>query len=247
VPGRDGFVLPDRGVLFLCIPDAALAGMAERIASMHPARDLAIVHTSGALGLDVLAALRPNAVGSFHPLQPFPAPRPPSAFRGITIAIDASTPALARRLGVVARRLGATARRVDSSQRARYHASAVFASSFLTVVVAEAVRLLQGVGWSEKDSLAALMPLIEGSLENIRRRGPVHAMTGPLRRGDAETVARHLEGIDNADLYRMLGLVALRIAAEAGLDPAAAERTKRALSKRALTPTGAATRRRRSI
>ena len=113
MPGRTGFKLPADGILFLCVPDAAIAGMAERVAAMHPSRGLAVVHTSGALGLDVLSALRPNAVGSFHPLQPFPAPRDPSAFRGITVAVDASTPALRRRLATLARQLGATPRHVD--------------------------------------------------------------------------------------------------------------------------------------
>lgn len=239
MPGRTGFELPARGVLFLCVPDAAVAGMARRIAAMDPPRGLAIVHVSGALGLDVLDVLSHNPRGSFHPLQPFPAPRPPSAFRGITIAINASSPGLKRTLAGVARGLGATPRVVNDSERARYHASAVFASSFLTVVIAEAVRLLEGMGWSEKQSLAALMPLIDGSLENIRRRGRILAMTGSIRRGDAETVARHLRAVDKPDLYRMLGLAALEIAKEAGLDPAAAERTRRALTRKV-----AATRRR---
>jgi len=101
------------------------------------------------------------------------------------------------------------------------------------------------------------MPLVEGAVANIRRRGVVGALTGPIRRGDAETVQRHIEALRNLDvpippgrsaagppspasgegkpsadgLYRMLGLVALGIATEAGLDPAAARRTRRALTR----------------
>ncbi len=226
------------------MPDGAVAGMAKRIGAMGPSPDLAVVHVSGGLGLDVLDALPDNPRGSFHPLQPFPAPRDPSAFRGITIAIDASTPALRRRLAQLARRLGATPRHVDDRQRALYHASAVFSSAFVTVLIAEAVGLLKRLGWSEKQSIDALMPLIEGSLQNIRARGTVRALTGPLRRGDVGTIERHLVAIgdpESADLYRMLGLVALEIAQQAGLDPAAAERTRRALTRKV-----AATRRRRS-
>ena len=244
MPGRTGFKLPADGILFLCVPDAAIAGMAERVAAMHPSRGLAVVHTSGALGLDVLSALRPNAVGSFHPLQPFPAPRDPSAFRGITVAVDASTPALRRRLAALARRLGATPRHVDDSRRALYHASAAFSSNFVHVIVAKGAELLSQIGWSEKESLEALMPLVEGQLANMRKLGPVRGLTGPIRRGDAATVERHLAAIgdrEQAAIYRMLGLVALEIAKEAGLDPAAAERTRRALTRKV-----AATRRRRS-
>ena len=241
VPARTGFRLPREGILFLAVPDGAIAAMADRVARMGPPPELAIVHLSGALGLDVLDALAGNPRGSFHPLQSFPMPRDPSAFRGVTVAVDATTPALRRALEALARKLGARPKRIDDSQRPVYHAAAVFASNFLDVTVAEAVRMLESLGWSEKESVEALLPLVEGAVANIRRKGPVGAMTGPIRRGDAETVRRHLQKVDNPDLYRMLGLVALEIAREAGLDPAAAERTRRALTRKV-----AATRRRRS-
>jgi predicted short-subunit dehydrogenase-like oxidoreductase (DUF2520 family) len=241
VPARDGFRLPAAGILFLAVPDDAVAEMARRIAAMGPARDIALVHVSGALGLDALVPAGLDAIGSFHPLQSFPFPRPPEAFVGVTIAVDASTSPLRRRLESLARSLGATPKRVSDEQRAVYHAAAVFASNFVDVVIAEAVRMLMKIGWTKKQAEAALMPLVEGTVDNIKDRGVVGALTGPIRRGDAETVRRHLATVDDPDLYRMLALVALRIATEAGLDPAAAEQTRRALTRNV-----AATRRRRS-
>ena len=226
-----GFRLPRAGILFLTVPDGAVRDMAARIAEMGPSRELAVVHCSGALGLDALDALRGNPRASFHPLQSFPAPRDPSAFHGITVAVDATTPTLERRLRALARRLGARPRHVGDRERVAYHAAAVFASNFVDVVVAEAVGLLGRVGWSEKESLDALMPLVQGGVDNIRRRGTTKALTGPIRRGDAETVSRHLAVMDDPNLYRMLALVALEIATKAGLDPAAAERTRRALTR----------------
>ena len=214
--------------------------MAATLARAKQSPQLSFVHVSGALGLDALGALSGNPVGSFHPLQSFPAPRDPSAFRGITVAIDASKPLLRRRLARLARDLGARPKHVTDRERVVYHAAAVFASNFVDVVFAEAVRQLEKIGWSERESVTALLPLIEGAVANIRSSGPVKALTGPIRRGDAETVTRHLSALDNPDLYRMLGLVALEIAIEAGLDPAAAERTRRALTRKV-----AATRRRR--
>jgi predicted short-subunit dehydrogenase-like oxidoreductase (DUF2520 family) len=77
----------------------------------------------------------------------------------------------------------------------------------------------------------------------VRLRGPVKALTGPVRRGDTGTVQRHLEALDRLDFgaqYRMLGKIALEIAKEAGLEPAAAGRMQRALTEKS-----AATRRRR--
>jgi len=231
--------MPRGGVLFLAVPDSVVSEMAGRVAAMAPPQDLAVVHLSGALGLDVLDALAENPRGSFHPLQSFPFPRDPSAFRGITVAVDATAPALRRRLAALARRLGARPKDVHDDQRVRYHAAAVFASNFVDVVVAEGVRLLGEIGWSEEEATRALLPLVDGAVANIHKRGTVAALTGPIRRGDADTVRRHLEAVDNPDLYRMLGLVALDIASKAGLDPAAAERTRRALTRKV-----AATRRR---
>ena len=233
------------------MPDYAVSEMAARIAREKPAAALSFVHVSGALGLGVLDALRGHAVGSFHPLQSFPEPRDPSAFRGITVAIDASTPALRRRLAKLARDLGAKPRRVDDSGRALYHAAAVFASNYVVASIDEAVQVLEAAGWRRAEAAKALIPLVEGVVANVRRRGTVRALTGPIRRGDAETVGRHIAALNRIGpsgaarhlptsgealpsievVYRMLGLVALEIAKEAGLDPAAAGRTKRALTR----------------
>jgi len=243
------------------VPDGAVGEMAARIARLKPPPRLAVVHLSGALGLDALNALQENARGSFHPLQSFPAPRDPSAFRGITIAVDATTPTLRRRLAALARVLGARPKLVTDGERVLYHAAAVFASNFLDVTVAEGVRLLERIGWSGDEATRALLPLVDGAVANIRKRGAVQALTGPIRRGDADTVKRHMDalrklgsrpspsvprrgaapinGEETYRIYRMLGLVALEIAIEAGLDRAAAERTRRALTRNV-----AATRRR---
>ncbi|HEV8597666.1 MAG TPA: DUF2520 domain-containing protein, partial [Candidatus Dormibacteraeota bacterium] len=173
MPARAGFRLPRRGLLFLAVPDAAVGEMAARVALMRPPADLAIVHLSGALGLDALEELSDNPRGSFHPLQSFPAPRDPSAFRGIVVAVDATTPALRRRLARLARELGARPKHVGDGQRVRYHAAAVFASNFVDVVIAEAVRLLEEIGWSEDEATRALLPLVDGAVANIRKRGTV--------------------------------------------------------------------------
>jgi predicted short-subunit dehydrogenase-like oxidoreductase (DUF2520 family) len=229
--------------VFLAVPDQAVEQVAARLAGMNPSRRLSFVHVSGALGLNVLDALGDHPIGSFHPLQTFPTPRDATAFHAITVAVDATTPTLMRRLRGLARVIGATPKRVGNEARVLYHAAAVYASNYVDVVVAEAVRLLGEIGWSEGEATAALLPLVEGAVAGIRERGPIQALTGPIRRGDAETVKQHIEALDRLELgaeYRMLGGIALEIAAKAGLEPAAARRMHRALTQKA-----AATRRRR--
>ena len=228
---RAGFRLPREGIVFLAVPDGAVGEMAARIGGMDPSPRLSFVHLSGALGLDALAPLKHHPVGSFHPLQSFPFYRDASAFRGITIAVDASTATLRKRLFAVARGLGARPKLVTDRERVRYHAAAVFASNFVNAVIAEAVHELEAIGWTEDEATGALIPLVEGAVENIRRKGVVAAMTGPIRRGDEETVSRHLQAVERPDLYRILGSIALEIAQAAGLQPAAAGRVRRALTR----------------
>jgi predicted short-subunit dehydrogenase-like oxidoreductase (DUF2520 family) len=241
--------------VFLAVPDSAVAEVAAKLAAAGASipGTVAFVHASGALELGALAALRGrHSVGSFHPLRSFPEPGPPEAFRGIVIAVDASSASLSRVLGRLARDLGARPRRVDDRQRALYHAAAVFASNYLVALLGEAIGLLVQSGWTEKEATQGLIPLAEGAVANVMKRGPTAALTGPIRRGDAETVTRHLGALAELDrrpgrqrnprqrdVYRMLGQVALEIAQQAGLEREAAEKTRRALTRKV-----AATRRR---
>jgi predicted short-subunit dehydrogenase-like oxidoreductase (DUF2520 family) len=241
-------------IVFLAVPDDALLSVAERLAEAGgriPAT-VAFVHLSGAQQLNALDPLRAkHPVGSFHPLQSFPEPRAPASLHGVVVGVDASNAALLRGLAGLARALGARPKRVTDSQRALYHAAAVFASNYVDVLLCTAVELLQLAGWSEKEAIAGLLPLTEGTLATVRSRGPVRALTGPVRRGDVNTVERHLAALDGLaeprmappvmEQYRMLGLIALEIAVEAGLEPAASERMQRALTQ------VAATRRRRRL
>lgn len=243
-----------RAIVFLTVPDGAIAGFAAEISSggeIPPT--VAFVHCSGAMGLGALGPLRSHhPTGSFHPLQSFPKPRAPEAFRGSLVAIDASSAALSRRLSRLARDLGSKPRRVEEGDRVVYHAAAVIASNYLVALAAAAVELLGTIGWSEREAVQGLVPLMGGALGEVARRGPFAALTGPIRRGDVETVTRHLEaltGLDSraprgrvrkADVYRMLGRIALEIARSEGLDPVATGRVNRALTRNV-----AATRRRR--
>ena len=242
-------------LVFMAVPDHAVDTLSNELAAAGadvPA-SVAFVHLSGALGLEALSALsRRHPVGSFHPLRSFPKPQGPEALAGILVALDATKPALSRRLERLARDIGARPRIVADKDRVLYHVAAVLASNYGVALLRLAVSLLERIGWTEREAVAGLLPLMVGSLEQARAAGPAAALTGPIRRGDVSTVERHLVALEAlgrgaassrpelSDLYRMLGAFALETATEAGLDPAAAERVRRALTRKA-----AATRRRR--
>jgi predicted short-subunit dehydrogenase-like oxidoreductase (DUF2520 family) len=94
-----------------------------------------------------------------------------------------------------------------------YHAGAVFASNYFTVVQAVAEQLMRRAGLSRRKAWAALLPLVQGTLENLMATGPVGALTGPVSRGDTATVRLHLEAVQphEALLYRVLGRAALEL------------------------------------
>jgi predicted short-subunit dehydrogenase-like oxidoreductase (DUF2520 family) len=245
-PGRDR---PDlsglgRGVLVvLAVPDGAVEDVARALAARGglPA-GTAAVHLSGALGLDALDALAAlgSPVGSFHPLQPFPVERPPEAFRGSLVAVDASEETLLARLEALAAALGARPRRVRDEQRAAYHAAASLAANLLVALADQSRIVFESAGWSEADAVDGVRSLMRGSLDALDAVGLPEALSGPVRRGDAATVARHVTALARVDpagarvrpleVYRVLGRAAVDVAVRCGLAASAAERIDTALA-----------------
>ncbi|HZU19114.1 MAG TPA: DUF2520 domain-containing protein [Candidatus Dormibacteraeota bacterium] len=231
--GRAGTAL--RGLVFLAVPDQALEPLAREIAVDLPEAVAAFVHLSGALELEVLAPLaeRGCAVGSFHPLQPFPVERPPEAFRGSLVAVDASEPGLREELEGLARLVGARPLPAVRGRRALYHAGAAMAANLTVALAAQSQSVFEAVGWGEPEARAAVLSLMRGALETVAEVGLPAGLSGPIRRGEVDTVARHLAALETVpgsdavrpvDVYRILGLAALDLAAAGGLEAAAASR-----------------------
>lgn len=225
--------------LFLAVPEPAVQPLAQRLADSAgpPPAGSAAIHVSGALPLGVLEPAREAgwAVGSFHPLRPFPRTLPPAALAGIHYAVDASTPELLQQLEDLARRLGGTPRRVPDAERTLYHAAAVLGANYVVALSGQAAAALVAAGWPREEALAALAPLMRGAVDDVADQGLPAALTGPIRRGDAATVRAHLAGLEQATpklarVYRIVGLAALDLAREAGLDEESAARIEEALT-----------------
>jgi predicted short-subunit dehydrogenase-like oxidoreductase (DUF2520 family) len=149
-------------------------------------------------------------------------------------------PFLLARLEALARLLGARPRRVRDEQRAAYHAAASLAANLLVALADQSRQVFESVGWSEGDALDAVRSLMRGSLEALDAVGLPEAQSGPVRRGDAGTVARHvtaLEGVagrgsraEPLEVYRVLGRAALDVAVRCGLEAGPAARIEAALA-----------------
>lgn len=210
-------------VLILAVPDSALAEVAHYVAMAGPAPPgCAAFHLSGALSTDVLSLTHTAgyAVGSIHPLQSVADPwLSGDRLIGAAFAIAGEPAAIAAARRLVDA-LSGVPLVIPPSLRPIYHAAAVVASNYLIAVLALAARLLEQASVAPDDVLPALLPLVRGTLDNLEHLGVAAALTGPIPRGDAETVRLHLARLSPADrlLYCGLGIELLRLARDAGLD-----------------------------
>lgn len=223
------------GVVILAVKDDAITPLAGALARAGAVRaEQVVLHLSGSQGQEALAPLVGSraALGSFHPLQTISDPeRAAERLKGTWVAVEGMPRAVEVAEGL-ARDLEMRPFRVASSAKPVYHAGAVFASNYFVVVEAIAQRLLRHAGLSDTEAWQALHPLVEGTLENLKRQQPAAALTGPVARGDEATVRRHLAALtsDDAALYRVLGRAALELAQKRGMDAATAARVAAALA-----------------
>ncbi|MFB7844312.1 Rossmann-like and DUF2520 domain-containing protein [Microbacterium sp. NPDC056052] len=182
-----GDAIPAVDVVLLCVPDAAIRDAAE-VARPHARM---IGHVSGATGLDAVDF-------SIHPLQTFTGSEAPTVFHGIGAAIDGRSEEALTAAEGIARALGAYPFRVDDVHRAEYHASASIASNLLLAVLDAAEQVAGSAGIPSAEARAILAPLVRQTVENWVEVGAAEALTGPIARGDEETVARQRAAVADA-------------------------------------------------
>jgi predicted short-subunit dehydrogenase-like oxidoreductase (DUF2520 family) len=178
-----GAAAPGAATVLLCVPDAEISSAAAAVEIGPP-----VGHCSGATGLDVLA---PHAAFSLHPLMTFAGAGAPSRLAGAGAAIAGATPqtlALARALAVT---LGLHPIEIAAEDRVAYHAAASIASNFLVTLEAAAERLAATAGVERR----LLLPLVRATVENWGQLGPGRALTGPVARGDEQTIERQRSAV----------------------------------------------------
>jgi len=184
------------------VPDGSIRELAEKLAPLLDARVRAL-HCAGARGVGELGALRERgvAVALFHPLVSFASSRQRSALRGATFTSlgDRRATSEAKRLS---RRIGARCvvlPELSDSEAARYHAAAALVANGAAALADVAARILRELGYGQRDAERALSSLLASVAGNVARVGVPAALTGPVVRGDASTVARHLDALAESD------------------------------------------------
>ena len=208
-------------IVFLTVPDDAIASVCESIA--WPA-SCSVVHCSGALSLDVLNAATQAgaATGSLHPLQTFAAGAEHAGrLSDISYALEASTPKLHDTLQDLVVALGGRPQWISGADKPLYHASAAMASNYLIALLGDASKLWESFGISRNSGLQSLLPLVQGTIDNLQGIGFPDALTGPIARGDVETVRIHLDALtasqpDIIQSYAAMGNRTVKLGLEKG-------------------------------
>lgn len=181
--------LPEADVALIAVRDDAIAEVSERIAPILGKVGV-VAHLSGFTPVLVLHHLQERgiAVGGFHPLQSLPDPETGAdALAGSFVGIDGDALAVDM-LTHLATTLGMEPFRLDDTARPAYHAAAAAAANFVVTSLAVSGDLFESSGIDPRVS----RPLVERAVANAFDKGPAAALTGPIARGDIETVIGHL-------------------------------------------------------
>ncbi|MDA1194962.1 MAG: DUF2520 domain-containing protein [Planctomycetota bacterium] len=232
VVGDNGLAAMGADLVLLAVPDRAIPSVAIEVSAGGALRRGAVVaHCAGGLPAGVLSGVTAAGGhrGAIHPLQSFAdvdtAVRmlPDTFFflEGDSEAVDV--------LRSVVIALDGRPVEIQGSNKAVYHAAASAASNFLVTLVDYAVTLLHHAGVPRDAALAALLPLIRGTVENLEAVGLPDALTGPIARGDIGTVKRHVRALeklpgDLVQTYRILARKTIGVAQAKGTIDADAAR-----------------------
>ncbi|MEX0610158.1 MAG: Rossmann-like and DUF2520 domain-containing protein [Balneolaceae bacterium] len=203
-------------LVILAVSDDAIKAVSEGLAdNFSGLEDKYFVHCSGVLTSEALSALKRKGAktASFHPIKAIT--KANSTFKDTWFDMEGNEELLAE-LEELCVHLEAHAFPVKPEAKAYLHASAVVASNYLVVLADMLSKISAKGGVSEESAIKAFAPLMRNTLSNIEEFGVSEALTGPIARGDVETVRSHLKGLENENeilsLYKEMGRAAVEIA-----------------------------------
>jgi predicted short-subunit dehydrogenase-like oxidoreductase (DUF2520 family) len=204
----------DADLVWFCVPDREIAGAAQALGSGISWKRKTAFHSSGALASDELDVLRRRGatVASVHPLMTFVSGSI-LRLKGVPFAVegDAAAVRTARR---IVEDLGGDAFTMRKQHKAAYHAWGAFASPLLVATLATAEQVARKAGLSAAQARKKMLPIIRQTIANYAALGPAGAFSGPIVRGDVETVRKHLHVLKEVpgarDVYLALARAALR-------------------------------------
>ena len=212
-------VVETSDVIAITTQDRVIKDVAHEIAERAERLDNKLFfHTSGAHPASLLAPLDQKGarIGALHPLQTFPdIDSAINVLPATYIFIEGDESSIGT-LSTIGRSLGSEVVRIEGKDKVLYHLSAVFVCNLLCALLYAGKGIMGEIGIE----LKPFFPIIKATLNNIENKGPLMSLTGPIVRGDAETVLSHLEAMEGMEpykeVYKALSMVALDMAKERG-------------------------------
>ncbi|MDF1683844.1 MAG: DUF2520 domain-containing protein [Legionellaceae bacterium] len=210
-------LLPKSDITLIICPDDKMPGLIKELAEAMIIQPNSIVmHASGILSSDILMPLKQQgaSIASLHPLKAFREASTPdtTAFQDVHCSIEGDDKAI-KILTPLWQSMGAHIFRLNSEKKTTYHAAAVMASNYLVTLAAEANKLFETSGVPSENAREICIQLMQTSLDNLKQaKTPKQALTGPLVRGDLQTIQKHLDAIkleQTKRLYCAAGLATL--------------------------------------
>ena len=219
----------DSDVVWLCVPDDAVAKVARSLAQNADWRGRVALHSSGALASDEMVALRRRGAfaASVHPMMTFVAGSRQAglsrtgllhtgaqpSLAGVPFAIEGDAPAV-RASRAIVKELGGKAYTIRRQDKVAYHAWGTFASPLLTALLATTEHVAAAAGLNRREAKRRMLPILQQTLANYAALDAAGAFSGPIVRGDVETIRRHLRVLrkvpEAGEVYAALAKAAVR-------------------------------------
>lgn len=199
-------IVKDSDAVFITVPDGAITSVYNELKQCG-IKNKTICHCSGSMSADEAFPGIKKAGASAYAIHPlFPISSRLNSWRELADAffcIEGTGDHLQQWKGLL-EKCGLKVQIIDSGSKGKYHAACTFACNLMCALVQKSLELLEECGFTEETARQALAPLMRGNLEHIIESGPVSALTGPLERGDANTLKKHMEVLESGndmDLY----------------------------------------------
>jgi predicted short-subunit dehydrogenase-like oxidoreductase (DUF2520 family) len=179
-------------LVWFCVPDDAIAQVVHSLADRADWKGRVALHSSGALTSDELAVLRRRGaqVASVHPMMTFVAGSQP-ALAEVPFAIEGDAAAV-RATRAIVKKLGGEAYAIRKLDKVAYHAWGTFASPLLTALLVTTEQMASAAGVSRREAKRRMLPILQQTLANYAALDAAGSFSGPIVRGDVETIRRHL-------------------------------------------------------
>lgn len=215
---KDGTQL-NADIIFLAVSDDHIGEVSKKL---NPKENNLLVHTSGVKGLEIIQHFADNGgkIASMHPVQTIPEHADLNIFNESTFSLLCNDTDFLL-LESLCKQMGGNSIRVTPQEKKQIHISAVFMSNYLVTLAHVAEQVLHSKDSKHEIPLSILKPLMKKTLDEIFREGTHQALTGPISRGDVNTISEHIDVLKTLNLtsievlYSSLGCETTKLAHEA--------------------------------